>query len=334
MKHTELKINEVYSNIFRLKTPMPNSPLRSVNAYLIKGADRNILIDTGYNTDVCADYLRECLSTLGADPERTDILLTHFHSDHAGASTSLIHESRKIYVPQQEYAFFGIQENADIYDESRRPRYLTEGLSEEYFQRIMSLRQAGSGEPDSFSQRFEPFDETSVFQAGGYRLVPLHTPGHTPGHMCFWEAEHKIMFTGDHILFDISSNIIPWPGIPNTLGIYLYSLKKLRDYDVQLALPGHREPGNMLARIDEQLEHHDQRLKECEAVIKLYPGKTALEITELITWKIRNRSNKRSIPLRLMRYAFGECLCHLDHLTLLGRVQRKLQEDDGFYHYY
>ncbi len=332
MKHTELKINEVYTDIFQLKTPMPNSPLRSINAYLIRGGERNLLIDTGYNTQPCVEYLRRCMDALGAESERTDILLTHFHSDHAGASTSLIHPSRHIYVPQQEYRFFGIGQGSEVYREARKPRYLSEGLSEEYFQRIMRLRQSGSGRPDLFSSRFQPFDESAVFQAGSYRLTPIHTPGHTPGHMCFWEPEHKLMFTGDHILFDISSNIIPWPDIPNSLGIYLYSLKRLREYDAHLAFPGHRETGNMPQRIDEQLDHHQQRLKECEAAIQLYPGKTALEITELITWKIRNRAGKSGIPLHLMRYAFGECLCHLDHLRYQGRVQRTMG-DDGFYHY-
>lgn len=335
MKQHELHMDEVYPDIFKIKSPMPGSPLRSVNAYLIKGDDRNILIDTGYHTESCVEHLRYALDAAGAKPEDTDILLTHFHSDHCGASTSLIHESRRIYVPRQEYQFFGIEQGADFYRESQKPRYLTEGLSEEYFQEIMRLKQAGSGGPDLFSHQFEPFDETAVFQVGTYRLVPIHTPGHTPGHMCFWEPEHKLMFTGDHVLFDISSNIIPWPGIPNALGVYLYSLRRLQEYDVQMAFPGHREAGNMLQRIDEQLAHHEQRLKECEAAIKLYPGKTALEITELISWKIRrsNTSNRR-IPLHLMRYAFGECLCHLDHLSYLGRVDRRMLDKDGFYHYY
>lgn len=325
------RIAEISSNLYRIQTPLKGSPLRTINSYLIKGSDRNLLIDTGYRMDLCVRSLREGLQELGADPRDTDILLTHFHNDHSGASTDLIHPDRHIYVPEQEYAFFRIGEDPEFYTTSRKPQYTAEGLTEENFDKYMYFGTPNTRAPDFFSGQFVPVKDSQVIAAGEYRLTAIHTPGHTPGHMCYLDEGHGILFTGDHVLFDISSNIIPWPGIPNILGLYLYSLEKLKSCSASTVLPGHREPGELSARIEQLLQHHQQRLNECESLVKLYPGKTAFELTQLMSWKLHKQDGSKGIPPTLMRYAFGECLCHLDHLRFLKRIQRT--SGDGFYRY-
>ncbi len=329
-QHTEL-ISEICRDLYRIQIPLQGSSLKTINTYLVKGSDRNLLIDTGYRTDLCVQKLEDSFSEIGLKLENTDILLTHFHSDHSGAATDLVRPSRKIYVPAQEYPFFGIGKDAKVYTESRRSRYLKEGLSNESFEQMMYFTKPGVNGPDLFNCHFTPIQDMQTITAGDYTLTAIHTPGHTPGHMCYWDEKHGIMFTGDHILFDISPNIISWPSIPNVLGLYLYSLRKLQDYPVTMALPGHREPGNLSVRIKELLKHHTVRLNECESLVKLYPGKTALEITRLLPWKIRRHNTKRELPLPLLRYAFGECLCHLDQL----RFQKKIDWEfsNGSYKY-
>lgn len=324
-------ITEISDDLFRIKIPLARNPLKTINSYLIKGDDRNLLVDTGYRIDSSINTIKDALAYLEVKAEDTDILLTHFHNDHAGASTELIHPDRKIYVPIQEKRFFGIGSDPDYYKECRRDRYLTEGLTETDFEVIMNLKKANSWMPDFFSTQYEYIEEKQIISAGNYHLTAIHTPGHSPGHMCYWDEAHRIMFTGDHLLFDISPNIIPWPTIPNILAIYLYSLKKLRDYPVELALPGHRETGDFTARIHEQIRHHENRLKECESIVKLYPYKTAFEITSLLSWKIRNNDGTKGIPVNMMRYAFGECICHLDYLRFQKKIQRVL--DNNTYRY-
>lgn len=324
-------IHKICDNIYRIQAPLKGSTLRSVNSYVIKGSDRNLLIDTGYRTEACTETIREGLSALDVKLQDTDILLTHFHNDHSGAATDLIHPSRKIYVPVQEYPFFGIGEDPQVYTESRRPRYLKEGLNDEEFEKMMYYLLPGAKGPDFFTGQFTPVEDGQTIKAGNYTLTAIHTPGHTPGHMCYWEEAHGLMFTGDHILFDISPNIIPWPGIPNILGLYMYSLQKLQVYPAAVALPGHREPGSLSARIDEQMKHHQQRLNECESLVKLYPNQTALELTRLLSWKIHRPKGTKEIPLPLLRYAFGECLSHLDYLRLQKRISRTFI--DGSYRY-
>ncbi len=325
-------LNEVYEDIYQISIPMKGTPLRNINVYLIKGDDRNLLIDTGYQMDLCIRTIKDSLDVLNVSLEDTDILLTHFHNDHAGASTSIIRPGRTIYVPEPEYRFFAIGSDPEHYTKSRKDIYLKEGISEDFFTRMMGHRNPGAIGPDFFNHQFAPVKNEQEIPVGKYTLKAIHTPGHTPGHMCYWEETHRVLFTGDHVLFGVSPNIIPWEGIPNILSIYMFSLEKLREYPAALVLPAHRGSGDLEKRIDELEMHHQQRLNECESMVKLYPGKTALEITKMLSWKIRDTDKDGELPFSLLRYAFGECLVHLNHLRFLGKISRDMSKD-GWYHY-
>ena len=51
-------IEEVLPNLFRIEIPLPDSPLKSLNSYVIKAADRNLIIDTGLNRKECFRAMR------------------------------------------------------------------------------------------------------------------------------------------------------------------------------------------------------------------------------------------------------------------------------------
>ena len=48
-------VQKIESNLYKLEIPLPANPLKSVNCYLIKGPDRNLLVDTGMNRDECLE---------------------------------------------------------------------------------------------------------------------------------------------------------------------------------------------------------------------------------------------------------------------------------------
>ena len=64
---------------------------------------------------------------------------------------------------------------------------------------------------------YRTLEPGAVLEAGGRRLTCLPAPGHTPGQLCFWDESDGILFTGDHVLFDISPNITPWNGMEDCL---------------------------------------------------------------------------------------------------------------------
>ena len=56
---------EVSHNLFCIKVPLPDSPLKYLNAYVVKAPDRNLIIDTGFNSKICYDTMKNGLKSLG-----------------------------------------------------------------------------------------------------------------------------------------------------------------------------------------------------------------------------------------------------------------------------
>ena len=93
---------EILPGIFRMEIPIPRSPLKATNSYLIKGDERNLLIDTGQNTEESLNSLQKGLAELGADMQKTDIFLTHMHADHCGLAPFVKTDASVIYASETD----------------------------------------------------------------------------------------------------------------------------------------------------------------------------------------------------------------------------------------
>ena len=307
------------TNIYRIQISLPNSPLRMLNSYVIKGEGRNILIDTGFNRTECRESLMSGLSELGVDMADTDILLTHLHADHTGLVPEIYVPGTRAFISRQEIPWLFGQTRRDLWARENQ-RMLHSGFAPETVEsgKTFSTSRGVASNPDF--DNYLPIDEGDEFSCGGYTLKAVLTPGHTPAHMCFWMEQQKTMFTGDHVLFDISPNITLWQEVDDSLGDYLESLKKIDKYDVKLALPGHRETGDFHARIADLIEHHENRLEECFAVVRNNPDLTIYDIAGKMTWRIRCNSWE-NFPASQKWFAVGECHSHLRHLERRGKVE-------------
>jgi glyoxylase-like metal-dependent hydrolase (beta-lactamase superfamily II) len=182
-----------------------------------------------------------------------------------------------------------------------------------------------------FTNAYTGLEEGAVVSAGGYLLRCVLTPGHTPGHMCLWEEKNQMMFTGDHVLFDITPTITVWGNLDDALGYYLESLEAIRRYPVKKALPGHRMSGDFHKRIDELLEHHEVRLGSILDIIRHEPGLTGNEIAGRMKWRIRAASWEE-FPVAQKIFAVGECMSHLEYLWIRDKV--KIEKDGEINHYH
>ena len=86
--------------IYRLEIPLPGSPLKAVNSYVIKGRERNLIIDTGMRRKECLDAMRAGLDALDISLPDTDFFITHFHADHLGLVSDLATETA-VYLPER-----------------------------------------------------------------------------------------------------------------------------------------------------------------------------------------------------------------------------------------
>lgn len=316
---------EVLKNIYRIQVPLPNNPLKILNSYVIMGDERNLMIDTGFRHPECLEALQAGMSELGLHMENTDILLTHLHSDHTGLAPDIASPETKVFISREELPWmFGETRKNNWANDNiklRRAGFDVEALK-------TSLQKAPSrgmaSDPDF--DRFTPVDDGQVLEYGGYKLKAVLTRGHTPAHMCFWMEEQKTMFTGDHVLFDITPNITYWAEMDDALGDYMKSLAMIDKYDVALALPGHRETGDFHARIAHLLEHHEMRLEECLNVVKNNPGLCICDIAGKMTWRIRC-SSWEDFPMSQKWFAVGECHSHLRHLEVQGKIRGDYSKD-------
>ena len=88
---------EVMPGLFRMEIPLPNSPLKAVNSYVIRHPDRNLIIDTGMNREECMSAFKAGLQELDIDLGKTDFFITHMHADHAGLVSALASETARVY---------------------------------------------------------------------------------------------------------------------------------------------------------------------------------------------------------------------------------------------
>ena len=104
---------------------------------------------------------------------------------------------------------------------------------------------------------------------GDTPLTVVHTPGHTRGSICLKYG--SLLFSGDHVLPDISPNIgagdLQQRGL---LRMFFASLEKIQRVGADLKImPGHGQPfTNLSDRCRVLTDHHVQRLNEIEAILK------------------------------------------------------------------
>lgn len=320
---------KIMNNLYCIEVPLPRNPLRTLNSYVIKGKDRNLVIDTGFKMPECEEVLRQGLAELEIDLNETDFFITHLHSDHSGLVPVLASENSRVYISRKEIPWlFG--DTRDALWAGDRVKFQRAGFSEEELAYLWKAPDRKLSPVKEFED-YLPVDDGDVFEYGGYKLKTVETPGHTPAHMCLWMEEQKTMFTGDHVLFDISPNITHWDDLEDSLGSYLDNLRKIDKYDVQLALPSHRETGDFHVRIAKLLSHHEKRLDECLEIVRENPGLNIYDITGKMNWKIRC-SSWEDFPLAQKWFAVGECHSHLRHLEKRGLV--KTDYDEKILHFY
>jgi len=310
-------VKEILPNIYRIEIPLPNNPLKALNSYLIKGAGHFLIVDTGMNRKECQDAMLTGLTKLNVDLNKTDFFITHLHADHLGLVATLAMDNSKVYFNEAEAAMV----NSEKLWQERRTIYLQHGFPSDELARAFDNHPAKQYGLRSHVD-FCLVREGDTIDIGDYSFSCVATPGHSPGHTCLYEANRKIMISGDHILLDITPNISIWPQMKNSLKTYLASLDKVNSLDVSIVLPGHRRLlNNHKQRIVELKEHHQNRLREVISALKL-GDKTAFEIAPHLSWDV-NYGSWELFPPSQKWFAFGETLAHIEYLEETKAVRRK-----------
>lgn len=321
-------VEEIAVNLYKIEVPLPQSPLKSINSYVIKDPDRNLIIDTGMNREECLNAMVAGLKRLDVDLRKTDFFITHFHVDHLGLVSTLTADDSIIYFNQPDadrfnQVRFGTLWN-DMVDYTRLSGFPENELQEALPDHPAQLY--GSRERLPF--RFLKDEDT--LRGGKYLFRCVETPGHSKGHMCLYEPDAKILVSGDHILRDITPTVSLRSDEENPLKEYLTSLDRIYELDVDLVLPGHREiMRNCKERIEELKRHHQERLDEILSILEK-GRKNAYDVASQMSWDV-NYGSWELFPVLQKWFAIGEAISHLKYLEEEGRVQKELKEEEITY---
>jgi glyoxylase-like metal-dependent hydrolase (beta-lactamase superfamily II) len=257
---------------------------------------------------------------LEVDIRKTDFFITHLHTDHLGLVSSLATETSVIYFNQPEAE--QIKTGIHLDDLIRLARM--NGFPEKELQTI-SHSHPGFKYRSPKQLSFHVLKEGNTIRVADFEFECVETPGHTKGHMCLYEPSKKIFVAGDHILNDITPNILLWSGEWNPLKEYLESLDKVYELDIELVLPGHRGIfRNCKERIQELKHHHYKRLDEIVSILEK-GRRNAFQVASRMSWD-NIYDSWDLFPVSQKWFATGEAISHLKYLEEKGILLKEMEK--------
>jgi len=310
------------AGIHRLAIPTPFAVGR-VNVYLIED-DPLTLVDAGPNSGSSLDELERQLRAHGHRIEDIGlVILTHQHIDHLGL-VGIVAARSGADVAAIEAAVQFVE------------RYSEEAAADDDFSTKIMLRHGIPGEVvdalKAVSAAFRAWGakakvsrvlrDGDTIELRDRSLDVSYRPGHSPTDTIFLDPEQKTLIAADHLLKHISSNplISRLPGQterPQSLVIYLESLRKTRAMDVDLVLPGHGDAfGGHRELIDQRFALHERRAEKLYGMVSEHP-RSAYELAQAM-WG--------NVAVTQAYLTLSEVLGHMDILLNEGRV-REVEEN-------
>jgi glyoxylase-like metal-dependent hydrolase (beta-lactamase superfamily II) len=310
----------VLPGLWRLRLPLPWPGVPHCNAWAIASGSGVVLIDTGMHEPGSLAQLERALDQVNLRLEHVRLLAcTHAHSDHWGQAAPIRDRAGCEFWmhPRYEHAGGGEGDRAAKLArrlEVARQSGVPEAALSVYAERAKEM-------PSGIARVIEPDGELvpGVEIQTDLGIWTVHeTPGHAPSHVCLFQAERRLLISGDHLLGRISL-FFDYGYTPDPVGEFLTSLDRVDRLDARLALSGHGKPFvDVRGHVEANRRLVHERLQATLAALNGAP-RTAAEIAPEV----------HGTPLGLHNgnWLLTETLSYLQHLERSGRVRRKPDGD-------
>lgn len=297
----------------------------SNTVYLLGGNETGplTLVDTGFDAPDIRDQLTAGIAAAGhAVADIDQILLTHYHGDHAGlaswvqaqsGATIRIHEADASVAAPDEATYRDLRDRQEAAFEAwGMPETKREAV------RVVLDDEANltTGDPE-----IEPIADGEAVKAGPYDLTAVHLPGHTAGHVGYHAVGEGALWSGDALLPRYTPNVGGADvRLDGALAAYLESLEHIVEIAPEIAWPGHRDRiDDPAGRAREIVEHHRERTQRVIRVLR--------EQGPATVWGVSHELFGELEEIHIL-HGPGEASAHLEHLTDHGVTECN---EDGTY---
>lgn len=320
--------HEEAPGIWRIPLPLPGDSLKAVNVYAVADGDRLVMIDGGWAQEGNPELLTAALEQIGFAPaDVREYLVTHVHRDHYTLAVAMRREhGGSVALGAGEQATLDAFRTITVHPD-------VAALHEAGALELSRALAAWKGERDVLNWEYPDryLDDGIEVPLANRTLRVIATPGHTVGHVVFHDAEHEVLFAGDHVLPHITPSLgveLVRPRSP--LRLYMDSLATVRALPDARLLPAHGPAVDSVhTRVDELVRHHEQRLTLMAAEVRRGAA-TAFDVASAIGWTRRGRRFAELDTFNQM-LAVHETVAHLRLLVEDGELRASTA--DGITHY-
>ena len=295
-------------------TPFPVGP---VNCYVLD-EDPMTVVDPGMDWADNLEVLRSAIEAGGRSVEEVaQVVVTHGHPDHFGAAGWLADQADAVVVcGRPEWPkLSGVVDRtpmANLVAKLGIPERLRD-VFKAFYEGVRELTHPIDAD------RVVLLDDGDAIDAGGRRWDAHVTPGHSVGHLSLFQAEERVLLSGDHLLACITPNPTLEPddgpeGRRRSLVEYLASLDRFVRMDPLLVLPGHGPWFRDVPTLTGAMQHHhEDRCQEILDVLGSGGEQTPFELAGRLFPHVQDFS---------VMLAVSEVVGHLDVLLDADRVTR------------
>jgi glyoxylase-like metal-dependent hydrolase (beta-lactamase superfamily II) len=309
---------EVAPGVRWLRFPLPFA-LNHINLYLIDDGDGWVLVDTGIKSDASYDLWRSHFETVLEGRPITRIIGTHFHPDHIGCAEWLVEHFGAEFLATRTEWLTATMLQAETATNAKTfwgEYYRSAGLDDETLSAVATRGENYGERVGRIPRPYTRLIDGDRLEIGGRTWHVIVGTGHSPELITLYAPEDRLFISSDQVLPGISPNISVHAPEPygDPLSEFLDSCAKLTALDAETyVLPMHGRPFYGLhARLEELVRHHAERL-----ALTVEAARTPITTVELLPIMF-----KRKLDFQQTQFAIGEALAHLNHLVVLGDLER------------